>query len=182
MIFINILSYIFLGDKVKVYVNKPYPKIKISKKDTSLAKLLTHAYASNEGELTAIHLYAYQSMILRKNNEEIANILLEISKTEMHHLYLLGNTINELGCQPIFADTNYNLETYWTSFDVYYDTDIKTILEIDIESEKEAIHNYQLILNNINDIYVKELIARILEDEQVHLEVFTKLYHKISDN
>lgn len=58
---------------------------------------------------------------------------------------------------------------------VYYDMDLKTILDINIESEQQAIYNYQMVLSVIDDIYLKENIARILEDEYLHLEIFGKL-------
>ena len=53
--------------------------------------------------------------------------------------------------------------------------DLKTILDINIESEQQAIYNYQMVLSVIDDIYLKENIARILEDEYLHLEIFGKL-------
>lgn len=70
---------------------------------------------------------------------------------------------------------DFNLKTYWNSNDVYYDADLKTILEIDIESEKRAIHDYQMLLTVINDCYIKELIERIILDEQIHLQIFLEL-------
>ncbi len=156
---------------------QPYPKIKVEKKSKELAQLLSHVYASNEGELTAIHLYVYQSIILKEKNEELSQLLIEISKVEMHHLFLLGQTITKLGNPPIYADCTYGVK-YWDSNEVYYDMDTKTMLEIDIESEKQAIQNYHLLLLSIEDIYVKSLIERIILDEEIHLEIFCKLYQK----
>lgn len=164
MIILNVLS------------DKPYPKITIERPNKEVAGLLSHVYASNESELTAIHQYSFQSMILKTEYPDIARILLEISKVEMNHLYLLGQTIHQLGSVPIFADCNFNMETYWNGFDVYYDVDLKTILEIDIESEQRAIHDYQMLKTTIKDCEIKALIERILLDEQIHLEIFLQLY------
>ena len=61
----------------------------------------------------------------------------------------------------------------------YYDMDLATILEINIEEEQQAIYNYQMVLNVIEDIYVKEIIKRILKDEYLHLEIFQKLKENI---
>ena len=160
---------------MKVYSDIPYPKIQVSKKSKETANLLSYVYASNESELTQILLYVYQSMVLENVNQEIAQSLLEISKVEMHHLYLLGNTIQALGSSPIYADCNFNMKNYWNSDDVYYDTDLKTILEIDIESEKRAIYDYQMLLNVIDDCYIKNLLERIILDEQIHLQIFLEL-------
>ena len=160
---------------MRFYSDLPYPKVEVVKENKESAKLLSHVYAGSESELTEILLYVYQSMILEDSEPEISKILLNISKVEMHHLYLLGSLIKDLGLNPIYADNNFNLKTYWNSNDVYYDTDLKTILEIDIESEKRAIHDYQMLLTVIDDCYVKELLERIILDEQIHLQIFLEL-------
>ncbi len=162
-----------MGEKMKCLVNKPYPKIRVEKKSLETAKILSHLYASNESEMTAINQYIYETLVLE--NKEIASIIRDIAIVEMHHLEILGKLINCLGCMPIYADCNYNETNYWNSDYVYYDTDLKTILDINIEAETKAIYNYQMVLNVIEDIYVKENIKRIIEDEYLHLEIFEKL-------
>ena len=164
---------------MNVRSDMPYPKVKVLKENKEYARLLSHAYASNESELTIVHLYIYQSVILEDKNPEIAKILKEIAKVEMHHLYLLAAAIKKLGCDPIFADCNLYMESYWNSNYVYYDTDLNLILEIDIDSEKRAIHDYQMLLTTINDSYLKQLINRIILDEQIHLEIFLQLYKSL---
>ncbi len=159
--------------------NKAYPDIKVERPSLKNANLLSHIYASNESELTQIHEYMYQSMVLYKIDPEISKILSQIGKVEMKHLQLLGLTIKALGKDPIYADCNFNLENYWNSNDVYYDTDLKTILEIDIEREKKAIYDYKMLLCTIDDIYIKELIKRIILDEEIHLEIFKNLYKQL---
>ena len=154
-------------------VDKPYPKIKVERKSKEIAEILSYLYASNEGELTAVLQYSFETFVIP--DEEIAYILKQISIVEMHHLKILGKTIELLGCTPVFCETSHNQKTYWNSDFIYYDTDLKTILEINIEEEKQAIKNYQMALSVIDDIYVKETIKRILEDEYLHLEIFMKL-------
>ena len=154
-------------------VNKPYPKIKVERKSKEIAEILSYLYASNEGELTAILQYSFETFVI--SDEEIAYILKQISIVEMHHLKILGKTIQLLGCTPVFCERSHNKQTYWNSDFIYYDIDLKTILEINIEEEKQAIKNYQMALSVIDDIYIKETIKRILEDEYLHLEIFMKL-------
>ncbi len=158
------------------HVDKPYPQIKVERKSLKIAQFLKHLYTSNESELTAVLQYSYESFIVE--NEEMRKIIRDISIVEMHHLEILGKTIQLLGEEPMFFERNYCEELYWNSDYVYYDTDLKTILEINIEQEKKAIRNYQMVLNVIDDIFVKELIKRILEDEYLHLEIFMKLQQK----
>ena len=54
---------------MKCQVAKPYPKIRVTKKSLEYAKILSHLYASNVGELNAVTKYSYQVMI--SENEEI---------------------------------------------------------------------------------------------------------------
>ena len=154
-------------------IQKPYPKIKVEKKSRDHARILSHLYASNEGELTAILQYTYETFVV--SNEEISKIIKEISIVEMHHLEILGKTIELLGVTPVFESANH----YWNTDYIYYDKDLKTILDINIEEEKHAIQNYQMVLNVMEDIYIKEMIKRILEDEYLHLEIFMRLRQNI---
>lgn len=160
-------------------IKEPYPKINIQKKSRYVANLLSHVYASNEGELTAVHLYIYQSLVLNDSYPQVAEALKKIGEVEMRHLFLLGEAIEQLGNPPIYADCNFNMENYWNADYVYYDQDLKTILEIDIESESQAIHNYQLILMTVEDIEVQKLIQRIILDEQLHLKIFQDFYQQL---
>ena len=52
------------------------------------------------------------------------------------------------------------------------------MLEIDIEAETQAIHRYQNQILIIKDKYIQNLTRRIIEDEQVHLNIFQTLYRK----
>ncbi len=154
-------------------VNKPYPKIKVLKKSQKVAEILSHLYASNEGELTAVLQYSYETFVLE--DTELKEIIRQISIVEMHHLSILGQTIALLGESPCFAEKSKHHICDWNGDFVYYDTDIKTILDINIEEEKKAIQNYQMVLTVLSDIYIEESIKRILEDEYLHLEIFMKL-------
>ena len=50
--------------------------------------------------------------------------------------------------------------------------------KIDIEAETQAIHRYQNQILIIKDKYIQNLLRRIIEDEQVHLNIFQTLYRK----
>ena len=158
-------------------VNKPYPKIVVEKKNDYYAKILSHVYASSESELSAILQYSYETFLIL--DERIRKIVQGIAEVEMHHLNILGNLIHLLGREPIFADTSYCKNIYWNSDFVYYDTDLKTMMDINIESEKNNIRSYQMLIHVIEDVYVKEILKRILEDEYLHLEIFMKIRNQL---
>lgn len=154
-------------------VDKPYPKVRVFKKSRETADVLTHIYASDKSELTAVLQYSYETFLMEDSS--LKTILQEIARVEMHHLQILGELISLLGEMPMYVDSNFCNKSYWNADYVYYDTDIPTMLEINIESEKSNIRNYQMALTVIEDKYIEEIIKRILEDEYLHLEIFMKL-------
>lgn len=160
-------------------VNKPYPKVEVEEENIVYANILLKDYAGMSSELSAIHQYIFQKFEKFNENEEFANILSSIAVVEMKHLELLGETIKLLGIDPKFkyADkTNYL--NYWNSSFVNYSTDIIEMLKVNIEAEKEAIHNYKCHIRMIDDKYIKQLLYRIIEDEEKHIECFTTLLRK----
>lgn len=153
-------------------IKKEYPKIKVERKNKEIADILSYLYSSNQGFLTIIHQYLYETIVLEE--EEIRCILKDLLLTEMNHFEILGKLLIELGSTPIFATKEFGNEKYWNSDSIYYDKDLETILEINLEWTKVMIYNIQMSLTTIEDIYIKEMLKRFLEDEYLHLEIFIK--------
>ena len=158
-------------------VNKPYPKIEVERPNKKYAKLLLEDYAGISGEDTAIHQYSFQHFDKFNVSKDFADTLAKIAAVEMRHLELLGETIKLLGLNPKFKFTERNCHylTYFSSSFVNYETDIRNMLLSDIEIEEKAIKNYLYHISIINDKYVKRLLYRIIEDEQVHIKCFKEL-------
>ena len=167
---------------MKYYVEKPYPEVRVEKKNSYYADLLLNDYAGITSELSAITSYSYQNFILFKNYEEIAHNLIKIAIVEMHHLELLGKTIFLLGKNPyfIYKDKNNCSYKYWNSSFTSQNTDILKLLRNNILSEEIAISNYEYHLSLINDIYVKEILARIIADERQHIKCFQVMLKEVS--
>lgn len=156
--------------------NKQYPVVRVEKENIEYAKILSLDYASDISEDSAIHLYTYQALILEKTHPEISKTLKHIAITEMKHLELLGKAIHLLGLPPKYVSyTSDNIKQYWTSSFINYTTSLKNMLKQDIKSESMAIENYRKHKETINDAYIKQLLTRIIEDEQVHLSIFQRL-------
>lgn len=158
------------------YANKQYPKPEVEKENIEYAKILLEDYAGDSGEDSAIHLYIFQNLVLNEEYPKIANDLLHIAITEMHHLKLLGKTIKLLGLSPEFStyQSETNKKRYWSSKAIKYYTSLKEILELNIKKEQDAINQYHSQYQEIQDLYVRDLLLRILEDENIHLEYFQK--------
>lgn len=159
--------------------NKPYPIPKVERKNKEYARLLLEDYAGANSEDTAIHSYLYQYLLKKEELKEFSNIMEHIAEVEMHHLSLLGETIKLLGIVPAFGSySNLDNFIFWNSSNVCYNADLKKIILCDIKNEEEAIRNYKKHYAIIKDHYVRELINRIIEDEEVHIFVLNNLYQK----
>lgn len=158
-------------------VNIPYPEIKVVKKDVEIAKDLLSAYAGRISEDTAIHDYVFQMMM--QDQEEIKKILKGISIVEMHHLEILGKLIYALGLTPLFASVLDNHTKWFSGEYVNYEKNWSQTLMDNIFQEKMAIKNYEKIIAKTSDENVQYILKRIILDERVHIEIFTKLLEQI---
>ena len=143
-------------------------------KENTTISYLTYLYGSKEGIIQRINEYLYQLVVIEK--EEIRIVLEEILKSEMNHLKVIGKQIRELGYYPIFATITSNTEKYWNAYELYYDQEISSILEIDITQKKKALFHYQLFMDYTKNSSLKRLIEQIIEEEYEHLEKLYSLY------
>ena len=166
---------------MKVKIDLPYPEVRVEEKNPYYADLLSLDYAGRTSELTAVMLYSYQHFDKFKTNEEFAKIIEEIAKVEMKHLELLGETIKLLGKEPVYktCESERGDCIMWSATNVDYETDLKGMLEINIKAESTAIKTYTNHRKIIKDKYIKELISRILLDEERHLSIFKTLYNSL---
>lgn len=155
----------------QVRSNLPYPEIDIQTQSYHEVRLLMPAFGGKDSETTAIMTYIYQSYILAPDDETLSYVIKKISMTEMRHHELLGTMIVQLGGTPIIGG-NYN---YWQGGYVNYTKNPTTILNNNIIDEKKAIADYKEIIRKSNNETVKAVIARIILDEEVHIETFQYL-------
>lgn len=152
----------------------PYPKPMVEQPNLMYAHLLLEDFAGPVSEFSAVDLYIFQSVTQAKSWQEYAKLLHHIAEVEMHHMQLLAETIYLLGLNPIYGTWDPSTATYlpWSGANVNYTTDIKQALRIDINAEMEAIRTYKYHRSIIHDRYIKALLTRIIEDEELHLSLF----------
>lgn len=165
---------------MKCRVDKDYPEVRVEGENKFYAELLLDDYAGINGELSAITRYIFQDFNFFKKYPKLAEVMAKISMVEMKHLELLGKTIKLLGVDPEFkfkVNSTY-LYLYWNASYVNYDTIIDCMLRENILSEQNVINNYRYHISIINDKYIKKLLERIIEDEEVHIECFKQLLNQ----
>lgn len=161
-------------------IKTPYPKLTTTQKDEAIIPELIYAYSGSKGELTAVTQYIYQSFIVNPNNNYLglSRLLEQISIKEMHHLELLSQILISQGINPKFCryiDNNYDICSPWSSSNVKYITDVKEFIQYNIEIENDAINEYRQIVQKSQNDNISEIILRIIEDEESHIQIFTKI-------
>lgn len=158
-------------DLTKFAYDAPYPEPKVEEPNRHYAEILLDDYAGYASEFTAIALYSYQHFISDVKHRDFADLIIGIAQVEMKHLDLLGTTIYLLGALPKYRGSYTTYGQYWNGYFVNYDKDLKDMIKIDIQSEKEAIKNYKRHIEMIDDRYIKKLLERIILDEEKHIKL-----------
>lgn len=136
------------------------------------ANLLYDSFGGSEGELTAVIQYIYEHIEL-KRYENFSKILLKIAIEEMYHLELIGELIKKLGSKAYFINQN---KCVWSMENIkYHFNNVYDMLTFNIESEKKTIENYKKAIKYTQNKSIKDLLERIILDEQTHLEIFNRL-------
>lgn len=144
------------------------------------ANLLLEDYAGAVSELTAINQYLHHAFVFHEGYPDLVELEECISISEMKHLELLAETILKLGVDPQFRTLSADLPVYWNASAVYYGCDIADRLAADIAAEIQAIQNYRLHQQLIEDAHIKQMLERIILDEEVHTKLFREAYAKYS--
>lgn len=152
----------------------PYPEVIIDTPSRHDVQCLMGDYAGAQSETTAIFQYVYQAYV-NQDNEEYHRLFESIAVTEMHHHELLGETICKLGGNPVIADGR----EFWSGRNINYTCGLRQMLVADIRAEQQAIRNYRKSIECLDNYTIKELIERIILDEQMHIELLSAALDKL---
>lgn len=177
----------------------PYPLVKPQCKNPRYAAAILDNMAGQNSEMTAVSFYFYNQIIAEKY-KELADTFYHINKVEMHHMNIFGNMAMQLGENPRLWSRRGRggSYVYWSpAFNKYpafplpnpRESDcacpepvtcpaVKQLLAMAIEGEKDAISKYMHQTTWIQDVNICDNLRRISADEQMHLEILTRLYHK----
>jgi len=156
----------------------PYPPAQTEGKNLFYASLLTNDYAGIISEMSAVTSYMYQHLI--SSNQKIADTIKCISLVEMRHLGFIGELISSFGGNPRLAVQSGCNSSFWSAHNISYETNPKCFLKENIASERSAVANYNVRMNQIHDVNVQSLLARIVLDEEHHIKLFMALLEEIN--
>lgn len=159
-------------NEIEVRIDKPYPRIVGAKQDPITIGILKNLAMSKKGELIAVLTYIYQSVIADKTNEDIAKIFEEVAVVEMMHLDMLMHAITAFGGNPKYEDAHGN---FLSTMSVNYNTKLKDMLEANIAGESMTAAEYREATKHVTNESLKDLLTRIAQDEDRHLEIFKQI-------
>ena len=116
--------------------------------------------------------YSYQHFIVK--DKKIEDALSGIAVAEMKHMELLGEAITALGGYPVIGG-----KTYWNGSYVNYTLEPKRFLKQNIIAEENAILNYEKTILNLSQDSLKQMLERIILDEEIHIKIFKELLSSI---
>ncbi len=154
-----------------------YPQITIDDTDKTTVNILKNLYASCGSETTAILQYIYQSYLVEPKEKEIADILSKIALTEMHHHQELGKAIVMLGGVPFYTNSQ---GVPFSARCIYDGVNLKQMLLANINAESLSIQSYNNAISKINNQSIKQLLSRIVQDEEIHKKTFECLLEYVS--
>ena len=147
----------------------PYPSVETLSKDVRSGQIISFAYATLRGELTATLQYTYHHFYMGQTDKDDAQTLMSIGIAEMKHIEILGEAMLKLGVSPKYMQCP-NTQTYYNA---------KMLMD-DVQGEMNAIADYQKMLFILKNEQVEALIQRIILDEQLHLETLKNMLKKYS--
>lgn len=153
--------------------SSPWPVLTVREPNLHDAALLAEDYAGADGEMTAALQYIYHHTVTNRY-PDVAEALEKISVVEMMHMEKLANAMLQLGGDPRFAAR----KTAWTADNVQYGGSLAEALHADLAAEYAAIRHYQAHMRAVREPGVRELLARIVRDEEVHVRCFQTLLAK----
>lgn len=151
---------------------KPYPEIMTEGRNLNYARILSSPYAAQTGELGAVLIYLYDSLVTT-DDKMLSEVFECVAETEMKHMEILGRLIVLLGGDPRYCASS--ARGCFNTAQLPYSTDKDRIIRGAIAAEQNAIDEYESIKGMIDDRYIVKIIDRMIEDEKIHLSIFTEL-------
>lgn len=137
---------------------------------------LSHLLGAKESILTSFLQFQYQLFFIKDNFWY--QKLTKFKQKDEEHLNSLAKFLIKEGEIPIYADCLYGSILYWNGYDVYYDTDLKTMIEVDITLKKKMIQNTEMVIYVIEDKEIKDFLKKILVDEYKTMEELITLHER----
>lgn len=139
-------------------------------KDLSLAKLLSYPFGSSESLFTISNQYLFASIIT--DNIYLKKMFKKAYFDLASQVISLAELIFSLGEIPFWGEYMFGHINYWNGYYVYYEKNVNSLLDVCIYLEQKVIYSFNVIISDIDNIYVKNVIENILKDRYKCLDLW----------
>lgn len=157
----------------------PYPTLDTLTTDVKSGQILSFAYATQKGELTAVLQYLYHEVFMKNFSAHNADTLMSIAIAEMKHMHILAEAMERLGVVPRYVQYP-NTKIYFDASCVSQSMTPQKMIMDDIQGELNAIAEYNKMLFVLKNEDVEAIISRIILDEQLHLETLKQMLENVN--
>lgn len=161
---------------IKYQSDLPYPQVKACETNLEYANLMLDNLGGVRSEMSTICLYRYNNLVTSAW-DEISETFNHVSIVEMQHLNIFGKLAMQLGEDPRMWTRNNGCYQYWSPGYNQYPLPLNQLLTNAIQGEIAARDRYVQQQSCINNCNVRENLARIAVDEEIHIEIFKQLFH-----
>lgn len=169
-----------MDEKISYRDKAPYPPVKVCGRNSEYAAAMVDNIGACSSEMSAVSLYFYNSLITKGAFPEIAECFHGISIVEMHHLDIFGELALMLGADPRLWHCKDGKMVYWTPECNRYPDRILILIENALNGELGTIEKYKQQMEWIKDEHIAANLARIIKDEELHVELFKEMYRNVS--
>ncbi|NCE64263.1 rubrerythrin family protein [Pseudoflavonifractor sp. 524-17] len=153
---------------------EPYPEVRVEGRNPRYAQAMLSNIGGVSSEMSAVSLYFYNHLITGRI-ETVAAVFREVSIVEMHHLKIFGELALQLGADPRLWAVQRGRQIWWSPDYIQYARKLRPLLHEAMRSERMAIQKYESQARWIQDPGIQANLRRIIEDEKIHLELFSQL-------
>lgn len=144
----------------------PYPEIAAAEPNICYARLLLDDYAGTVSEMTSVCQYMYHEVMTCEM--KVQDALKGIAAVEMRHISVLAELIRKLGGEPLLRNGS---GIYWSPKFIYCGSRLADRIRADIDAEQRSISCYELHIELIEDPGIKNILRRIILDEELHIRL-----------
>ena len=160
---------------LKFQADAPYPPVQAQQKNHRYAEAMLDNVGGSNSEMCAVAMYVYDQL-MAAGIDDVAEAFRRISVVEMHHLEIFGTLARQMGEEPRLWGVEQGRKRWWTPGYLQYQSRLGPMIRIAVREEKAAIRKYRAQARWIGDQNIVENLRRVVEDEELHLQILAQLY------
>ena len=152
----------------------PYPEVQVTGRNWRYGQAMLSNIGAGTSEMSAVARYLYGTFT-QGEQPEVADCLHHIAIVEMRHLDIFSRLAFQLGEDPRLWAPARTGRRYWTPEYLRYTHRLDRYLAHALEEERITVVKYRQQASWIQDGNIVANLLRIIEDEEVHIQVLTCL-------